>query len=99
MGSRNVFNLASLVMPLVGVAGFVTTAQCFSGRADGMTLLGVFMLPGEVFWISVILGTLLAVVSLVRHEMSRFMSWLALILNGVPAVWLGFGALMMGLKR
>ena len=44
--NHNVFNIAAILMPLMGISGFVISADFYHGKADGMSVLGLFMLPG-----------------------------------------------------
>jgi len=78
----NLFNLLSAALPLLSLIGFIFTATVFPGRADGMSLLGVFMLPGEIFILATIGGTLAAILSLIRHEPLKWLSLVGLVTNG-----------------
>lgn len=89
----NMLNFLSAFMPVIGVAGFIVSTMIFQGKADGMSMFGVFMLPGEIFWLSTIVGTVLAIFSLIRHESLKWLSIGALAINGTLAIALGFSAM------
>jgi len=89
MQRGNVFNIASLFLLVVGLAGFWIVAEIFRGKADSLSLSGVLMLPAEVLWLAVLAGTVSAIIALARGEKSRKMSLSALIINGAPAIFIG----------
>jgi hypothetical protein len=85
----NIFATLSVCMPILGICGFITIVQIFGGRADGMSVLGFFRLPGEVFWIATIIGTATSMLALARHEPKKTRAWFGLIINGFIAFSLG----------
>ena len=77
----NIFGTLSVCMPVLGVLGFIVAAWILDGRMDSTSLLGVFMLPGEVFWIATVIGTAASILSLIRRESMKTLSWCGLIIN------------------
>ena len=86
-------------MPIIGAIGFFVTAHIFQGSADGMSLLGAYMLPAEVFWIATVIGTVVSVISLMRHEPVKVLAWCGLIINGGFSIYLGMGIIYSILTR
>jgi hypothetical protein len=90
----NFYNFISAISPLLGIAGFIVTTMIYPGRADGMSIFGVFMLPGEIFCLATLFGTLAAIFSLIRHEPFKWLSLTGLATNGSLAIVLCISALL-----
>ena len=82
---RPIFGLLSLIVPVCGIAlaywAASTTPPSSGDNWNGLIILGF----GGAF--SVLCGSGLALVGLLRKEKLCLLSWLGLLLNLIPLLW------------
>jgi hypothetical protein len=73
-----IFNLLGIAAPIVGAG--IGSATCQNDFGDFMNVMGC------IFY-GLIAGSILAVISLIRNERLRALSWSVLLVEAIPAIY------------
>ena len=83
---RPIFGGMSLGVPILGIAcGWLAAVNSLPSSGDNWNALIILGFSGAA---SVLCGFALAVVGLLRRERLILFSWMGLILNFIPIIWL-----------
>jgi hypothetical protein len=86
-----IFNVMSLVIPVVVAAGGYYMARTSKGATNMGEALGPYFAAAMLVMIAAFFGEVAAIVALVRGERMGWLSWIGFVVNGLllmPAVYL-----------